>query len=510
MRRSPSISRAQARKLQRTDANRNACGAPSKSASDRAVAGEHPSLSDLCQVVEDGAIEHLAPGQLTPHPANARTHSKKQVRQIADSLRRFGFNAPIIINGGNMIIAGHGRVEAAKLLELQTVPCFRVTHLADAEERAYVLADNQIGLNSGWDRALLATQLSALTFELPELELPSDISITGFEPGEIDALLSDHEDEGRDPVDEVDLPRVGGPVVTRRQDLWLLGEHRLACGDCRDPLIWQLLMQQRTADMAITDPPYNVKVQGHVGGRGKVRHGEFAFASGEMSHNEYRSFLLSSLRPMADGCRDGALLYCFVDWRHVEMLCEVGRTLGIVLVNICVWNKSWPGQGSFYRSAHEFVAVFQKPGGPIKNNIELGRYGRSRTNVWTFAPPNKFKSADDPLSGHPTPKPIAMIAEAIKDASSRRSIVIDGFLGSGTTILAAEKVGRIGYGIEFEPAYCDLAITRWQNFTGKDAFLAQTGEAFNELMAAGRGSAPESAIPGASAVITAPRKRRGL
>jgi DNA modification methylase len=192
------------------------------------------------------------------------------------------------------------------------------------------------------------------------------------------------------------------------------------------------------------------------------------------------------------------------------MLCEVGRTLGIVLVNICVWNKSWPGQGSFYRSAHEFVAVFQKPGGPIKNNVELGRYGRSRTNVWTFAPPNKFKSADDPLSGHPTPKPIAMIAEAIKDASSRRGIVIDGFLGSGTTILAAEKVGRIGYGIEFEPAYCDLAITRWQNFTGKDAFLAQTDETFNELMAAGRGSAPDSAIPGAPAVITAPRKRPGL
>lgn len=244
--------------------------------------------------------------------------------------------------------------------------------------------------------------------------------------------------------------------------------------------------------MVITDPPYNVRVRGHVGGRGKVRHGEFAFASGEMSNADYRSFLLASLKPMVEACRGGALVYVFIDWRHIQVLCEVGNTLGFELVNICAWNKPSPGQGSFYRSANEFVAVFQKAGGPLTNNISLGRHGRSRTNVWTFGVPNKFKSSDDPLSGHPTPKPVALISEAIKDASARRSIIIDGFLGSGTTILAAEKVGRIGYGVEFEPRYCDLAIERWQNFTGKDAVLAETGQPFEEVKATGR---PVSPVP---------------
>lgn len=233
--------------------------------------------------------------------------------------------------------------------------------------------------------------------------------------------------------------------------------------------------------MAITDPPWNVEVIGHVGGRGKRQHAEFAFASGEMSGRQYRRFLASSLKRLIVACKDGALIYVFIDWRHIEVLCEVGRTQGLLMRNLCVWNKTVPGQGSFYRSAHELVVVFQKLGAAPVNNIALGKFGRSRTNVWTFASPNKFKHEDDPLSGHPTPKPVAMIAEAIKDASTRRGIVLDGFLGSGTTILAAEKVERLGYGIEYEPAYCDLAIRRWQEFTRKDAILAATGQSFDAV-----------------------------
>jgi DNA modification methylase len=452
-------------------------------------------------------IEQVAIADLKPHPANARTHSKKQIRQIAASIERFGFNGVVVVNGSNVIIAGHGRVEAAKLLGLVTVPCSRVSHLTPEEERAYVLADNKLALNSGWDRGQLSVELEELSMVLPSLDAPLDVSITGFEAGEIDALLGDHVDNDADPMDEAAFGIDDQAPVTHSGDLWHLGKHGLVCGDARDPAVYARLMAGRQADMVASDPPYNVPVQGHVGGRGKVRHGEFAFASGEMSDAEYRRFLIASLGGMADVCRPGALLYSFIDWRHVQIVLEVGRALDLSLRNICVWSKTAPGQGSFYRSAHELVCVFQKPGAQALNNIAQGRFGRSRTNVWTFAPPNKFKGTDDPLSGHPTPKPVAMIAEAIKDASARGDIVLDGFLGSGTTILAAEKVGRIGLGVEFEPIYCDLSIRRWQHYTGRDAILEETGQTFDEVRAA-RSSADGTRSVGSSPAGSPLSRRR--
>ena len=422
--------------------------------------------------------ELIAVGELKPHPLNPRTHSKKQTRQIAESIKRFGFQGVLIINGRNVVLAGHGRLEAVKLLGLHEVPCLRVKGLSDAEERAFVIADNKIAANAGWDRQLLAETFQQLLIELPELGIPLTLDITGFETAEVDAILLDHAESDEEPADEdFELPR---SPVTRRGDLWQLGANRLFCGDARDSAVYDRLLRGRLADMAITDPPYNVKVTGHVGGRGKTKHDEFAFGSGEMSGRQYQLFLARSLRQLGDVCKAGALLYIFIDWRHVEVVCEVGRVLGFSLRNICVWSKTTPGQGSFYRSAHELIAVFQKPGASSTNNIALGKFGRSRTNVWTFAAPNKFKGADDPLAGHPTPKPVPMIAEAIKDATPRSGAVLDCFLGSGTTILAAEKVGRSGFGIEYEPAYCDLTIKRWQAYTGKDAILASSGRTFAE------------------------------
>ena len=481
-------------------------------ASQAAVAAQADAPSQSALTIGANSIEQIPVELLKPYPKNPRTHSKKQIRQLANSFRRFGFNGPIVINASNVIIAGHGRVEAAKLLGLQTVPCFRVRHLSAAEELAYVIADNKIASNSGWDRLVLASHFESLELELPALAHPIGTDITGFEEGEIDALFADLGKDQGDPLDEVELPRNGSGAVTKKGDLWRLGEHKLICGDARDPSIYADLMESGKADMVLCDPPWNVEVQGHVGGRGKTKHAEFAFASGEMTDDEYRRFLSTSIEQMANASRGGALIYVFIDWRHVEVLCEVGRSLGLVLSNICVWNKSTPGQGSFYRSAHELVVLFQKPGGAIQNNIALGRYGRSRTNVWTFASPNKFKSADDPLSGHPTPKPVAMIAEAIKDASKRRGIVLDGFLGSGTTILAAEKVGRVGYGIEFAPLYCDLSIARWQTFTGRDAILVDTAQTFEEVKAERTGTAqraPNRSEPGAAAGPTEPSRKRG-
>ncbi|UXX85088.1 site-specific DNA-methyltransferase [Roseovarius pelagicus] len=241
------------------------------------------------------------------------------------------------------------------------------------------------------------------------------------------------------------------------------------------------LFEEQIASLVITDPPYNVKIQGHVGGRGKTKHNEFAFASGEMSDKEFKGFLRDSIKVMQGHTGDGALLYLFMDWRHIEVLLSVGRKLSLALKSFCVWNKTTPGQGSFYRSAHELVAVFAKPGVASTNNVQLGRYGRNRTNVWTYPGVNTFQNGKGgDLTLHPTVKPVAMIAEAIKDASRRGEIVLDPFLGSGTKLLAAEKVGRRCYGVEYEPKYVDTAIRRWQQLTGKDAVLVrrliETGE----------------------------------
>ena len=246
----------------------------------------------------------------------------------------------------------------------------------------------------------------------------------------------------------------------------------MLCGDARDTSAVATLFADQRASLVLTDPPYNVKIQGHVGGRGKTKHSEFAFASGEMSDQEFMGFLRDSMEIMLMHAEDGALLYLFMDWRHIEILLSVGRELGLVLKNVCVWNKTTPGQGSFYRSAHELVAVFAKPGDASTNNVQLGRFGRNRTNVWTYPGVNTFQTGKGhDLTLHPTVQPVAMIADAIKDASKRGEIVLDPFLGSGTALLAAERVGRRCYGVEFEPKYVDVAVLRWQRMTGKDAVL---------------------------------------
>jgi DNA modification methylase len=415
-------------------------------------------------------MEHIAVADLHPNPRNARTHSRKQVNQIAASIEACGFNSPILVGESNDVIAGHGRLQAAKQLGLVRVPVVRLGHLSDAEKRAYILADNKIALNAGWDSELLATELS----ELADLSLESDfeLEITGFETGEIDVILTDFETPTPSPAPEDHIPDVMAAPITQPGDIWHLGAHKLLCGDARESGSAEVLFGGETASLVVTDPPYNVPVQGHVGGRGRTKHSEFAFASGEMTDAEFESFLRDSLHVMQAQVTDGALLYVFMDWRSIESLLTVGRSLGLSLKNICVWNKSNPGQGSFYRSAHELVAVFAKPGAATANNVRLGKYGRNRSNVWTYPGVNTFQTGKgSELALHPTVKPVAMIAEAIKDASKRGEIVFDPFLGSGTTLLSAEKVGRRCYGIEYEPKYVDVSIRRWQQMTGKDAVL---------------------------------------
>lgn len=428
-------------------------------------------------------LEYVPVERLKPNVRNARTHSKKQIKQIAESIRRFGFNNPILIDDNFGVIAGHSRLQAAKQLGLLEVPVVCLSHLSGTETRAYMLADNKIALNAGWDSELLALELGALADLLPDVDL--DLEVTGFEMGEIDILLADHEAPAPTPSDEDSLTEPLDVIVARSGDIWHLGDHQILCGDARDSEAISALFTGQAASLVLTDPPYNVRVQGHVGGRGKTKHSEFAFASGEMSDLEFKDFLRDSVKVMQCHSEDGALLYVFMDWRHIEALLSVGRDLTLALKNICVWNKTTPGQGSFYRSAHELVTVFAKPGSTTINNVQLGKFGRNRSNVWTYPGVNTFQTGKGgDLAFHPTVKPVAMIAEALKDASRHGEIVFDPFLGSGTTLLAADKVGRRCYGVEFESKYIDIAIRRWQQLTGKDAVLGRRVNASSEVDAA--------------------------
>jgi DNA modification methylase len=424
-------------------------------------------------------LKWIAIDALTPNARNARTHSKKQIRQIADSITAFGFVVPLLIDEGGVIIGGHGRYAAAKLLGLEQVPVIEVEGLSEAKRRALALADNKIGENAGWDRELLAAELP----ELAEILVVDglDISITGFAPVEIDQLTTDFENDASDPVDAVDPASATTAPVSRPGDLWELGNHRILCGDARDADAIGRLMGGSRAAMAFLDPPYNVRVRDIVG-RGRVKHSEFAMASGELSRRDFVQFLKATLTAAAAVSRDGAVHFVCMDWRHIGELLEAAGTVYGETLNMAVWVKSNAGQGSFYRSQHELVGVFRVGDGAHLNNIELGRHGRSRSNVWHYAGVNAFRAGRlDELKSHPTVKPVALVADAIKDCTRRGDIVLDTFCGSGTTILAAERVGRRACALELEPRFVDVAVKRWQAFSGKDAIHAETGLTFDEL-----------------------------
>jgi DNA modification methylase len=417
--------------------------------------------------------------RVRPHPNNARTHSKKQVRQIAASIQAVGYAAPVLIDEGNVLIAGHGRLEAAKSLGMLTIPAIVTSGLSDAQKRALRLADNRIALNAGWDRERLAIELAVLPDLLIEEEL--DISVTGFEPAEIDALHADFEDSATDPVDEIDDSCLDGPAVTEFGDLWQLGKHRLTCGDARHCDDLNRLLGGERAHMAFLDPPYNVAIRSVVG-RGAIKHGEFAMASGEMPRDAFIVFLKETLGAAAQFSIDGAVHFACMDWRHIEELVSAGRSVYETMLNLIVWVKTNAGQGSFYRSQHEMVGVFRVGATPHLNTIELGRHGRSRSNVWHYAGANTFRAGRlNDLRAHPTIKPVAMIADAIKDCTRRDEIVLDTFCGSGATILAADRVGRRGYGLEIDPGYVDVAVRRWQASSGRDALHLASGLTFEEI-----------------------------
>jgi len=428
------------------------------------------------------AIVYQSIGTLLPNPRNARTHPKHQIRQIAASIKVFGFTNPTLIDRHKRIIAGHGRVEAAKLLGIEQIPTILLENLTEDQIRAYILADNQIAAKAGWDKEILAIELQHL-ITIDDAEL--DVTITGFEIPEIDLLLQNsNQDEGSQ-EDVIDAAGAG-PSVSRLGDLWLLGKHRVFCGDALDGNSFRILMETARARAVFTDPPYNVPIDGHASGNGGVRHREFAMATGEMTSGQFTYFLTTALHPLARYSLPGSIHFICMDWRHQLELLTAGQQVYSELKNLCVWVKSNAGMGSFYRSQHELIFVFKHGKAPHRNNVQLGQFGRDRTNVWNYPSVINFGQKGEEgnlLALHPTVKPVAMVADAILDCSNRGDIVLDSFLGSGSTLLAAERTGRVCYGMELDPLYVDAAIRRWHRHTGDSAIHAVTGERFDDVVA---------------------------
>ena len=424
---------------------------------------------------------------LRPYERNARTHSKKQVRQIAASITAFGFTNPVLVTADNLIVAGHGRVLAARELGIKEVPTLTLAHLSPEEVRAYMLADNKLALNAGWDREILALEFQSL------IDFGFDLELTGFSLAEIDLTLDEIADA--DPsasIGPADLvPDLPTNPVSRPGDVWLLGRHRLVCGDARDPAAYNALLEDEKVDLIFTDPPYNVKIAGNVSGLGTVQHREFAMASGEMTRDAFTDFLTVTLGNGAARCASGAIAFVCMDWRHMRELLDAGETAFDELKNLCVWNKSNAGMGTFYRSKHELVFVFKVGTDPHVNSFGLGETGRYRTNVWDYAGANAVgERRDEELEMHPTVKPVALVADAIRDCTRRNAIVLDMFGGSGSTLIAADSCGRSARLIEFDPAYCDTIISRYQKYSGKSARSKLTNSCFDDI-AVERSYAPE-------------------
>jgi DNA modification methylase len=429
-------------------------------------------------------IVHRPIAGLKLDPMNPRFHSTRQVRQIERSIEAFGFNVPVLIDADGKVIAGHGRILACQSLGWSEVPTISLDHLSEAQARAFMIADNRLTENSVWDDRLLAEQFRALSV----LDLGFSLEATGFDMGEIDLRiegLSSPAAGDQDPADDLSVDQ-SGPPVTRPGDTWALGEHRVHCASALEAVAYAALMQDEQAQVVFSDPPYNVPIDGNVSGLGKKRHREFAMASGEMTASEFTRFLVVAVSLFARHSDEGSLHFICMDWRHIADLLSAAGEVYRQVINLCVWVKDKPGMGSLYRSQHEFVAIFRHGRGAHRNNVQLGRYGRNRSNVWHYPSANSFSRAGDEgnlLALHPTVKPVALVADAIMDCTSRNDLVLDGFLGSGTTVIAAQRTGRRCYGLEIDPLYVDTIVRRWQAFTREAARHVGSGRLFREMEA---------------------------
>jgi len=425
-------------------------------------------------------LEYVRLDELKPNPRSVKKHPERQIALLYENISRFGFTQPLAIDQNSVIVLGNCRYEAARRAKLEYVPTIRLLHLSPTQKRALAIADNKMSAIGEWDEAILAEELQFLSN--PAIDLGFDLQILGFETVEIDNIFEAAKPKKSPASNDDLLPDVPENAVTARGDLWIMDNHRLVCGDARNAEDYRTLMGNDIADMVFTDPPFNVRNVGHVTSRRNVR--EFAMAAGELSFAEFSEFLNKSFSAIAKHIKPGAVVFTCMDWSHLGELRVACDPIFGKPRNMIVWVKSNAGMGSFYRSQHELIVPYVLPGARPINNFGLGGKGRYRTNVWQYPGANAFgRKRDEELAMHPTVKPVALVADALKDCSNRRDIVLDPFGGSGTTMIAAERTGRVARLIEYDPLYCDVIVQRWQSATGKTASVAETNETFEQVKA---------------------------
>lgn len=414
---------------------------------------------------------------LHPSPNRTRETTPQHLESAIRSIKKFGVVLPILIDKQCTIVAGHVLWEAAIRLGLEKIECRVVDHLDPIELEALSLALNRIGEIGKYNLGKLRDRM--ITIESQGIELIS----TGFTLPEIDQiklepLPIEHNSGDDDDADDT----VVGPT-SRAGDLFCLGRHQLLCGDALDEASYKRVLSGSVAHAAFSDPPYNCKIEGFVGGLGKHKHEDFVMFAGKESEAEFRRFLQTYLTLCRASLLPGAVLFACMDWRQIELLLDAGCEAGLDRINVAVWNKGSGGMGGLYRSSHELVAVFCNGKSPATNNVALGVFGRDRTNVWTYPGANRRgSSAAQALADHPTPKPVELVVDAILDVTDAGHVVVDPFAGSGTTIIACERCDREARGIELDPKYVDRTIRRWERLTGDRAVHVDTGLTFAELV----------------------------
>lgn len=425
---------------------------------------------------------------LRSNPDAVRVHPRRQIEKLARAIEVTGAIAPVIIDEAKVILAGHARVAAIRSAS-EMVPVVQVFGLTEAQKRAFLLSDNRVAEDGRLDRKKLARQIPELSelFEQAGIEL----SDTGIEIAELDALALDFEDSAMS-VDEVDPSLSDEPLGLRLGDRFWLGEHQLAVGDARDAGLLDRMMDGIYAEAAFLDVPYNLAMAS-LSARGRVQHPEFAFASGEMNRAEFVAFLASAFGNAARVSAPGAVHFACIDWRHVHDLIEGALSVYGAYLNLVVWNKTNAGQGGLYRNQHELIGVFRVGASPHRDNVQQGRWGRNRSNVWTYPGANSFRRGRlEDLAAHPTVKPVQLVADALKDVTRPDAVVLDTFVGSGTTILAGEQVGRRVRAVEIDPRYAQIALRRWERMTGRTAVCVETGDSLDDVLHARVGRADQN------------------
>lgn len=464
-----------------------AAGSPAQQspASSRAIPGTSPAYGKD-DLLPEFPLLWLAINLIDQAPRRVRRALKSQTEAVMRSIARYGFRIPILVRskpGGKRyeVVDGHTRLAAALRLGAEKLPCIPVDDLPDVEIRRLRLSLNKLQETAEWDTEALRLEINEI------IEIGGVLEIPGFVLPELEAIRFGVGDaEVPDPADDLSgLVKPDTPAVSRVGDVWCLSDHRILCGSARDTTALAALLDGQVADVVFTDPPYNIKINGNARSAG-AGFAEFAEASGEMSRKAFVAFLVETLGNAADLLKPGGVTFICMDWRHVGEMTEALEALGLEALNICVWVKSNPGMGSLYRSQHEFCFVARRPGAGHQNNVQLGKFGRNRSNVWTYAGATGGRAdADDDFQVHPTVKPIRLVMDALLDVTGPGDLVVAPFLGSGTTLLAAERTRRRCLGVEIEPAYVDLAIRRWQEMTGGQAIHAENGVTFDSIAAAG-------------------------